>query len=170
MNDRSSRSHTIFRITVERKKKIGAAAAKPSGVGVAGKENGGGTTSKAASARKADVGAPVKLVATLNLVDLAGSESVKNTGAIGRRRREATKINQSLLTLSGVITDLGKAGKGGRSFVNYRGAKLTMILQSSLSGNARMAMICCATPSGAYTTETKSTLQFASSAALVKTS
>jgi len=99
MNDRSSRSHTIFRITVVRTKKFGvggasgAAAAKPSGVGVAGNEDGGHATGKAAS-HKAGGGAPVKLVATLNLVDLAGSESVKHTGAIGRRQREAGNISQ----------------------------------------------------------------------------
>lgn len=80
----------------------------------------------------------------------------------------------SLLTLSRVIMGLGKASsrKSGSSktpFVNYRDSKLTRILQSSLSGNARMAVICCATLSDAYTEETKSTLQFASRAKLVKT-
>ena len=69
---------------------------------------------------------------------------------------------------------LGKASSRRSSsnktpFVNYRDSKLTRILQSSLSGNARMAVICCATLSDAYTEETKSTLQFASRAKLVKT-
>ena len=43
------------------------------------------------------------------------------------------------------------------------------MLQPSLSGNARMAVICCATPSELYLEETRSTLQFASRAKLVKT-
>ena len=53
--------------------------------------------------------------------------------------------------------------------VNFRDSKLTRILQPSLSGNARMAVICCATPSELFLEETRSTLQFASRAKLVKT-
>ena len=53
--------------------------------------------------------------------------------------------------------------------ISYRDSKLTRILKSSLSGNARMAVICCITPSGKYIEETRSTLQFASRAKLVKT-
>jgi hypothetical protein len=53
--------------------------------------------------------------------------------------------------------------------VNYRDSKLTRILQPSLSGNARMAVICCATPSELYLEETRSTLQFAARAKMVKT-
>ena len=77
------------------------------------------------------------------------------------------KINQSLLTLSRVISSLGKGSEG--IHVNYRDSKLTRILQPSLSGNAKMAVICCATPSELYLEETRSTLQFASRAKLVKT-
>ncbi len=72
----------------------------------------------------------------------------------------------SLLTLSRVIAALGSPS---RSHVNFRDSKLTRILQPSLSGNARMAIICCATPSEMYLEETRSTLQFASRAKLVKT-
>ena len=53
--------------------------------------------------------------------------------------------------------------------INFRDSKLTRILQPSLSGDARMAVICCATPSELYLEETRSTLQFASRAKLVKT-
>ncbi|XP_026667441.1 kinesin-like protein KLP2 [Ceratina calcarata] len=42
----------------------------------------------------------------LNLVDLAGSENVGRSGAVDRRAKEAGSINQSLLTLSRVITAL----------------------------------------------------------------
>ena len=72
----------------------------------------------------------------------------------------------SLLTLSRVIAALGSSS---RSHINFRDSKLTRILQPSLSGNARMAIICCATPSEMYLEETRSTLQFASRAKLVKT-
>jgi len=72
----------------------------------------------------------------------------------------------SLLTLSRVIVGLGTQGN---NHINFRDSKLTRILQPSLSGNARMAIICCATPSELYLEETRSTLQFAARAKLVKT-
>ncbi|KAL7550980.1 hypothetical protein ACHAWF_014188 [Thalassiosira exigua] len=145
MNERSSRSHTIFRITVESRLK----RAKEEGE----HEDDNDDDSEAVR------------VSTLNLVDLAGSESVRNTGATGDRQKEGGKINQSLLTLSRIIASLGRDDP----HVNFRDSKLTRILQPSLSGNARMAVICCATPSELYTDETRSTLEFAARAKLVRT-
>ena len=72
----------------------------------------------------------------------------------------------SLLTLSKVLMSLGQKNPG---HISYRDSKLTRILKSSLSGNARMAVICCITPSSKYIEETRSTLQFATRAKLVKT-
>ena len=69
-----------------------------------------------------------------------------------------------------MIHSLGQASNSGQHVhVNYRDSKLTRILQPSLSGNARMAVICCATPSELYLEETRSTLQFAARAKMVKT-
>jgi centromeric protein E len=65
MNERSSRSHTIFRVTLESRSK--------------GEEEEHDGTS---------------LISTLNLVDLAGSESVRHTGATGERQVEGAKINK----------------------------------------------------------------------------
>ena len=64
---------------------------------------------------------------------------------------------------------IASLGQPGSAHVNFRDSKLTRILQPSLSGNAHMAVICCATPSELYLEETRSTLQFASRAKLVKT-
>ena len=83
MNERSSRSHTIFRIIVESR-----------------------TISDDASAPAGNV-----TLGTLNLVDLAGSESVRTTNATGERLVEAKMINTSLLTLSRVIKELAESGK-----------------------------------------------------------
>lgn len=82
------------------------------------------------------------LVASLNLVDLAGSESVRLTGATGQRAKEGGKINQSLLSLSRVIQSLSQPGH----HVSFRDSQLTRLLQPSLSGNAKMSIVCCITP------------------------
>lgn len=68
--------------------------------------------------------------------------------------------------MSRVIKSLGEAKK---THINFRDSKLTRILQPALSGNARMAIICCATSSELFLNETLSTLQFATRAKMVKT-
>ncbi|KAJ0400625.1 hypothetical protein P43SY_000910 [Pythium insidiosum] len=159
MNDRSSRSHSIFRVVIESKQ-------------------------KSASRRQSedDVNGAV-LVACLSLVDLAGSESVRHTAADGLRQREAGNINKSLLTLSRVINTLassagqghghgagGAGGVGGAGAAPFRDSKLTRLLQNSLDGNTRTLIVCCVTPSDRYLDETKSTLQFAARAKTIQTS
>ncbi|KAL3807868.1 hypothetical protein ACHAXA_010641 [Cyclostephanos tholiformis] len=157
MNERSSRSHTIFRITVESRLK-GAMTDGEDGM----KEDSDDDDLQRDNA--IDESGAVR-ISTLNLVDLAGSESVCHTGATGDRQKEGGMINQSLFSLSRIIVCLGQ----NATHVNFRDSKLTRILQPSLSGNARMAVICCATPSELYLEETRSTLQFTSRAKLVKT-
>jgi len=134
MNERSSRSHAIFRLTIESR---------------VTNEHG------EVSVRSA----------SLNLVDLAGSESVKNTGATGQRAKEGGKINQSLLSLSRVIQQLGEGGSG---HVNFRDSKLTRLMQPMLLGNSSMCMVCCVTPAEQFAEETRSTLQFAARAKNVR--
>lgn len=123
MNQQSSRSHTIFRIICESRlrQELVESTDDPGGV----------------------------LVGQLSLVDLAGSENVKHTEAKGERLEEAKKINLSLSTLSRVISALAnKTSETGH--VAYRDSKLTRILQSSLDGNARTAIIACVTPSSLF--------------------
>ncbi|KNC26093.1 hypothetical protein FF38_05404 [Lucilia cuprina] len=62
----------------------------------------------------------------LNLVDLAGSERQNKTGAVGERFREATKINLSLSALGNVISALVD---GKTKHIPYRDSKLTRLLQ-----------------------------------------
>eukprot|EP01087_Luapelamoeba_hula_P022744 TRINITY_DN8230_c0_g1_i2.p1 TRINITY_DN8230_c0_g1~~TRINITY_DN8230_c0_g1_i2.p1 ORF type:complete len:716 (+),score=133.91 TRINITY_DN8230_c0_g1_i2:101-2248(+) len=108
--------------------------------------------SKPLSAR----GGPVR-VSTLNLIDLAGSERACPSGK-GLRTLEGGFINKSLLTLSTVISRLSE-DKG--EHIPYRDSKLTRILSSSLSGNARIGIICTLSPTPASFEETHNTLKFA---------
>ena len=79
MNERSSRSHTIFRVTIESRKKTE-------------ERDENDMDAWNSSLPIDDDGAVV--ISTLNLVDLAGSESVRQTGSTGERQKEAGKINQ----------------------------------------------------------------------------
>ncbi|KAK4680758.1 Kinesin-related motor protein [Podospora pseudoanserina] len=75
-NDLSSRSHTVFTITLYAKRQTG--------------ENGD----------------DYLMAGKLNLVDLAGSENIQRSGAENKRAAEAGLINKSLLTLGRVINAL----------------------------------------------------------------
>ncbi|XP_046400927.1 osmotic avoidance abnormal protein 3-like [Ischnura elegans] len=94
----------------------------------------------------------------LNLVDLAGSERQVKTGASGERFREATKINLSLSALGNVISALVD---GKSKHVPYRDSKLTRLLQDSLGGNTRTLMIACVSGASSSYTESLSTLRYA---------
>ncbi|KAI3989119.1 hypothetical protein MKX01_033155 [Papaver californicum] len=137
LNEYSSRSHQILRLTVE-----------SSGHEFLGKDN--STT----------------LSATVNFVDLAGSERASQALSAGTRLKEGCHINRSLLTLGTVIR---KLSKGRNGHVPYRDSKLTRILQPSLGGNARTAIICTISPARNHLEQSKNTLLFASCAKEVST-
>lgn len=143
MNEQSSRSHAIFRLTIESRLKTNH---QP----IENQDN------------------EIVRVSDFNLVDLAGSESLKLTKATGNRQREGATINKSLLALTSVIQSLSQPLKKRPQYINYRDSKLTRILQPHLSGNAEMAILCCASPSSTFVEETRSTLKFASRAKLVQ--
>ncbi|XP_043294551.1 centromere-associated protein E isoform X4 [Cervus canadensis] len=84
MNQRSSRSHTIFRMILESREK--------------------GEPSNCEGSVK---------VSHLNLVDLAGSERAAQTGAEGLRLKEGCNINRSLFILGQVIKKLSDGQVGG---------------------------------------------------------
>ncbi|XP_042457210.1 kinesin-like protein KIN-7D, chloroplastic isoform X1 [Zingiber officinale] len=123
----SSRSHTIFTLTIE---------SSPCG--------------------DCGEGEAVNF-SQLNLIDLAGSESSR-AETTGVRRKEGSYINKSLLTLGTVIA---KLTDGKATHIPYRDSKLTRLLQSSLSGQGRVSLICTVTPSSSNAEETHNTLKFA---------
>lgn len=126
LNACSSRSHTIFTITVH---------IKDSSID----------------------GEELVKVGKLNLVDLAGSENIGRSGATDKRAREASNINQSLLTLGRVITCLGEKA----SHVPYRESKLTRLLKDSLGGRTKTSIIATISPNLEDYEDTLSTLDYA---------
>ncbi|KAG9160579.1 hypothetical protein Leryth_023308 [Lithospermum erythrorhizon] len=105
----------------------------------------------------------------INLVDLAGSERQKLTGAAGERLKEAGNINRSLSQLGNLINILAEVSQTGKQrHIPYRDSKLTFLLQESLGGNAKLAMICAISPAQSCKSETLSTLRFAQRAKAIK--
>ncbi|KAI7749607.1 hypothetical protein M8C21_030120 [Ambrosia artemisiifolia] len=101
-------------------------------------------------------------VSSLNFVDLAGSERASQTNADGARLREGCHINLSLMTLTTVIRKLSVGKRSGH--IPYRDSKLTRILQHSLGGNARTAIICTLSPASSHVEQSRNTLFFATRA------
>ncbi|CAK8534080.1 unnamed protein product [Lathyrus sativus] len=131
LNDNSSRSHQIIRLTIQ-------------------------------STLREEADCVKSFVATLNFVDLAGSERAAQTHADGTRLKEGCHINLSLMTLTTVIRKLSVGKKSGH--IPYRDSKLTRILQHSLGGNARTAIICTLSPALTHVEQSRNTLYFATRA------
>jgi len=100
----------------------------------------------------------------LNLVDLAGSEKVGKSGAQGQIFEEGTKINLSLSALGNVIHALVT----NMDHIPYRDSKLTRLLQESLGGNHKTALVVTLSPHSCQLQESISSLKFAQRAKKIK--
>ncbi|XP_043274428.1 kinesin-like protein KIF14 isoform X3 [Venturia canescens] len=98
----------------------------------------------------------------INLVDLAGSERLSHTCASGERLKEGVSINKSLLILGKVIASLAESTNNKkRGFIPYRESVLTWLLKESLGGNSRTAMLGTVSPGNIHLEETLATLRYA---------
>ena len=150
LNEKSSRSHVIFRLNIEITKNV-----KKNNFGEEEIEK-------------------VLLKNHINLIDLAGSENSNKTGCVGQRLKEGSNINKSLLALSNVINKLSQNNGNNNSnsqsfFVNYRDSKLTRLLQNSLGGNSKTTIICTITDDAEHYNETMNTIHFGNKAKNIKT-
>ncbi|KLO16727.1 kinesin-domain-containing protein [Schizopora paradoxa] len=152
-NDRSSRSHSVFRVVIESRERGASFDDDSSGRRTPGcPPTPGGTRLQSRGGRSVQT-------SVLSLIDLAGSEKATSDR---ERTMEGRYINTSLLTLGSVIGTLAEnAAKGKSDHVPFRNSKLTRMLQPSLSGNARISVICTVNPDANAVTETISTLLFA---------
>eukprot|EP00940_MAST-03C_sp_MAST-3C-sp2_P002802 g2802.t1 len=102
--------------------------------------------------------------ARLLFVDLAGSERVKRSlepGAVyGKRFEELRAINLSLSALGNCIAALSASKDEGERHVPFRDSKLTRLLQGSLGGSSKTALVLTVSPCPEDAGETASTLQF----------
>ncbi|XP_053929642.1 kinesin-like protein KIF14 isoform X2 [Cuculus canorus] len=137
MNDKSSRSHSVFTLVMTQ------------------------TKVEFVDEEQCDR----RLTSHINLIDLAGSECCSKAQTTGERLKEGVSINKSLLTLGKVISALSKQSQNGKKiFIPYRESVLTWLLKESLGGNSQTAMIATVSPAASCTEETLSTLRYAKQA------
>lgn len=171
MNDRSTRAHSLFIVTLKQRKLPSLTA--------------GGAGDNAQKT--------VTLRTRLFLADLGGSEQVKKsqveagqhrivsenataeaTGSqqfsVGfekaDRMREAVNINLGLLALKKCIEALNQ----NMVYVPYQDSKLTMLLSEGLGGNCKTSVIVCANMDAAHASETVASLRFGERCARIETS
>ncbi|XP_070496798.1 uncharacterized protein [Chironomus tepperi] len=140
MNERSSRSHTLFRIVIE------------------SHENG-----------SKDGVFQVSTLNLVDLAGSERVDQTKATGERLREGGHINKSLLSLSKVIRELSDLNdekSKNADGIKYINYRDSKLTRILSASLGGNAMTAIICTITPVALE--ETYSTLTFASNAKKIK--
>ncbi|NXL23276.1 KIF14 protein, partial [Setophaga kirtlandii] len=137
MNDKSSRSHSVFTLVLTQ------------------------TKVEFVNEEQCDH----RLTSHINLIDLAGSECCTKAQTTGERLKEGVSINKSLLTLGRVISALSKQSQNGKkTFIPYRESVLTWLLKESLGGNSQTTMIATVSPAASSTEETLSTLRYAKQA------
>ncbi|XP_058398424.1 kinesin-like protein KIF7 isoform X8 [Diceros bicornis minor] len=106
LNHVSSRSHTVFTVTLEQRGRAPSRLPRPA--------------------------AGQLLLSKFHFVDLAGSERVLKTGSTGERLKESIQINSSLLALGNVISALGDPQRRG-SHIPYRDSKITRKMRGRCS-------------------------------------
>ncbi|KAI8384706.1 P-loop containing nucleoside triphosphate hydrolase protein, partial [Radiomyces spectabilis] len=173
MNEKSSRSHAIFSVTLRQEKwspgslHHPARAESPVPSRKARPSSALANRSSNNDMRSAEDGEWMITTSKFHFVDLAGSERLKRTAAEGDRRKEGININAGLLALGNVISALGDPSKRS-THIPYRDSKLTRLLQDSLGGSATTLMIACASPVENNLAETLNTLQYANRARNIK--
>ncbi|XP_001660806.2 kinesin-like protein KIF14 [Aedes aegypti] len=137
MNDKSSRSHSIFSVVLN--------------------------LSEVISSEQRNLNAVHQTKRSkISLVDLAGSERVSQTcGASSERLKEGISINKSLLTLGKVISALAETKRSASTYIPYRDSVLTWLLRENLGGNSRTAMLATISPAVTHIDETLATLRYA---------
>ena len=100
----------------------------------------------------------------LSFCDLAGLERSKQTEATGKTAKEASNINQSLLSLSRCINTMINNQKAGanKEQIPYRISKLTRLFQAYFEGRGMVKMIVNFNPSLSCFDESVGVLKFSS--------
>ncbi|XP_025836119.1 kinesin-like protein KIF23 [Agrilus planipennis] len=140
LNAESSRSHSIFNIRIVQIEQV---AQNSHGQAAVPENN-------------------IMRVGQLSLVDLAGSERCSRTQTTGLRLKEASIINNSLMTLRICLETLRENQQtGNNKLVPYRDSRLTLLFKNYFEGGGQVRMVVCINPSLRDYEENLQVLKFA---------
>ena len=137
MNEHSSRSHVMVRLTIESS--------------LATDKNG---ETRSSTLSLVDL-------AGSESVRLNGTERREEGRYINK---SLMALGQVVLGLSDACSNSNENKKINQQHIPYRDSKLTRLLQPSLSGNAQMLLMCCISPLASYMEESHNTFKFATRA------
>lgn len=146
MNSHSSRSHAVYMIRIEKRVKHGREQLEE-------------------LERRGESPDKTMTNSVLYLVDLAGSERISKSKAAGNRLDEAKNINLGLLALGNCIQALSEKKT---KYIPFRDSKLTRLLEDSLGGNSKTALVVTIGPSLGHYQESISSLLFGTRAMKVE--
>jgi len=152
INERSSRSHAVFTLSVE-----------------VSETRAGVTSTRVARLSLVDLAGSERQQGALDAVGATQpfqSLRVKEAGAINKSLSALTNV---IMSLSRTATSRRRSSSGGspdgkRPYVHYRDSKLTFLLRDSLGGNSKTVIVANASTSALCSAETLSTLKFAARA------
>ncbi|XP_065661607.1 kinesin-related protein 5 isoform X12 [Hydra vulgaris] len=147
----SSRSHSIFQLSIERRLDVPRSRLVTPVLSTFGNTR-----------SESDIGImlleeDMVLRAKMDICDLAGSERLGKTMVEGVHLSEAKHINSSLLELGNVIYALSE---GKRRHIPFRNSTLTRLLQECLGSRCQTSFIVCVAPSSGEAYETRCSLNF----------
>ncbi|KAI4454995.1 kinesin-related [Holotrichia oblita] len=108
-------------------------------------------------------------ISQLSLVDLAGSERCSRTKNTGLRLKEASNINNSLMTLRTCMEILrDNQLNNANRLVPYRDSRLTLLFKNYFEGEGCVHMMVCINPAGEDYEENQHVMKFAEISRTVK--
>ncbi|KFM26537.1 Kinesin-like protein KIF19 [Auxenochlorella protothecoides] len=144
LNYASSRSHSVFQITLYPPARLGEPARND----------------------------PGERLGTMSFVDLAGSERAQRTGNVGLRLKESVAINSSLMTLGRCLEALRwnqQHREGPLRVLPYRESKVTHLFRDALHGWGQVVLSVNVSPCAKDYDETTHVLRYAATASQIGT-
>lgn len=139
MNQRSSRSHAVFRLLIESKQSHGT-----------------GKSTRVSS------------LSLVDLAGSECAKSTNSTGGRLREGQHINRSLMTLAQVVWKLAEISDKGTTSGGHIPYRDSKLTRLLQPSLGGNARVCVICTISPSLQNVDQSHDTLKFAARAKRIK--
>jgi kinesin family protein 5 len=162
MNDRSTRAHSVFIISLKQHK-IDSDVTIQSKMFLADL---GGSEQVKKSQVESGVSRKIEIVVPSNATEEEKREFIEYSAGfeLGERMRETVYINLGLLALKKCIEALNNK----LTYVPYKDSKLTMLLSAGLGGDSKTSIIICGHMDPIHSSETMAALRFGEKCSLIE--